>query len=145
MTTHKKIKQKTVKIKKKNDDPPSLPKRNKFKAVKVSSSDGYKFDSGLERTRYYQLCVRRNLGHISELQVHAPTYVVHDGYKRQSGKAVAAITYTPDFTYIDEEGRFVVEDVKSPQTARTEGFVLRRKLFEARYEVDISILFEDDI
>lgn len=46
--------------------------------------------------------------------------------------------YTADFTYTTKDGEFVVEDVKSPYTAKEPDYVLRRKLMLFRHGIKIK-------
>ncbi len=91
--------------------------------------DGYVFDSVAERNHYVTLKLLARAGAIQQLKVH-PRYVLLEGFKHAAtGKRVRAITYTPDFSYV-ENGVTVVIDVKG---ARTEAYKLKAKLFMARY------------
>jgi hypothetical protein len=118
---------------------------NKFGA-KTVFADGIKFDSKLEYARYTQLKLLEIGGFISGLVVH-PKFELLPGYRRQNGKRVRGITYTADFSYVDDYrlGKVVVEDVKSPPTARKDAFIIRRKLFESKYDIDLVVLFKEDI
>jgi hypothetical protein len=120
-------------------------KRNKYGAKKVHE-DGFIFDSKLEHARYQQLSLWQRCGEIKDLVVH-PKYVIHDAYVQpETGKRIPAMTFTADFSYVDiDTGKDVVEDVKSPPTARKTDFVMRRKMFEARYGIRLTILMKEDI
>jgi len=107
-------------------------KRNKFNACKVVY-DGHKFDSKAECSRYVNLQEWQEAGAISRLKVH-PKY-------RLAVNGELIKIYTADFRYIDNKTRkMVVEDVKSPATARLYAFVMTRKLFKAIYGFEITII-----
>ena len=94
------------------------------------------FDSLDEAARLKELLLLEAAGVISDLRIK-PRYVVFDAYTTYQGENVRAITYIPDYDYL-EKGRRVVEDVKGGgarprQGTRTEVFELKRKLFMARY------------
>jgi hypothetical protein len=119
--------------------------RNKYGARKVKA-DGHTFDSQLEYARYQQLKLLERAGEITGLVVH-PKYKLTEGYTRpRSNKKIQGVTYTADFSYVDlQQNWIVVEDIKSPPTAKKEGFILRRKLFEDKYDIPITVLMKDDI
>lgn len=93
--------------------------------------DGIRFDSQAEGRRYSQLKLLEKAGEIKniELQPKFPMEV--------NGKKVGR--YTADFAYHDRAtGKQVVEDVKSPSTAKGEAYRLRKKLVEALYGITIT-------
>lgn len=100
-------------------------------------ADGYTFDSLAEHRRYQELKLLQAAGEISDLAVH-PVYELQPKFRRD-GKTERAITIVPDFCYT-EDGRTVVEDVKSPAT-RTPAFEIKRKLFVYRF-TDIRFVVE---
>ena len=105
---------------------------NKFGARSVDY-DGYRFDSLKEERRYQELKLLERAGEIMSLDVH-PTYLLQERF-RYNGKWIQAITYTPDFRYI-ERGVTVVEDVKGidNNTGKvvtvTEVFAIKAKIFK---------------
>lgn len=46
--------------------------------------------------------------------------------------------YTADFTYYDEKGNYIVEDVKSDYTRKEKDYILRRKLMLDRHGIIIK-------
>ena len=120
-----------------------MKRRNKYGNRKVIE-DGKVFDSKLEHIRYQQLKLFEHAGEIINLKCHT-TYVLLDGFRLPSGKWQAAITWTDDFSYIDSTGEKIVEDVKSPPTAKKDSFRVRVKMFQARYGIEVTILFREDI
>lgn len=88
--------------------------------------DGLRFDSGGEAGRYVELKMLQRAGEISHLETQ-PKYEVRIG-----GKLIC--TYKADFRYMDLKKReFVVEDFKSPATAKNSTYRLKKKLVEAIY------------
>ena len=113
--------------------------RSKYGNRRVKA-DGYSFDSQAEHRRFIDLQTVEQGGLITALTVH-PRYKVLDSYTYQ-GKRKQGIVYEGDFSYV-EDGQLVVEDVKGRET---EGFKLKRKLFEARYpEIDLRIIPVKDV
>lgn len=117
---------------------------------KKCEADGFKFDSLKERAHYFLLKALQTQGKISGLNVH-PTYflakegvidVVIRGDKRltKSGRNTRA-SFELDFEYFDnDKALWVYEDVKSPATAKTDAFKLRRAIFEAIYQVEVTVI-----
>lgn len=96
-------------------------KRPKFGNRKVVV-DGLSFDSVKESRRWSELCLLQRSGHIADLsrQVRMPL--------RVNGQLVC--TFIPDFTYV-EAGQQVIEDVKSPITAKNRAYRIKIKLLKA--------------
>lgn len=105
-----------------------LPRR-KFHNV-PTTVDGITFDSQKEAERYVQLQVLLKAGAISHLEVH-PKFplVVHE---QDCG------AYIGDFAYLTADGSRVVEDVKSPRTAKLPVYRLKRRLIWALYGLTIQ-------
>lgn len=117
---------------------------NKYNAIRVlvKREDGsvLKFDSRKEQRRWVELSIMQQAGQISELEIHK-RFLVHDGYELD-GRKERPITYICDFYYKDSEGRQVVEDVKGGKATQTALFKVKKKLFEARYRIPITIIEE---
>lgn len=103
--------------------------KNKYRAKKITV-DGYTFDSMVECKRYGELKLLVKAGKISELDVH-PKYTLQYAFK-QGNEEHKAITYTPDFRYI-QDGKVYVEDVKSKVTAKRYDYKLKIKMFKYKY------------
>lgn len=105
--------------------------------------DGESFDSKAEVTVWTTLKLRANAGEISDVKRH-PRYVLQDGYNSLVGwggglvtRGARAITYRPDFTYV-ENG--VVHAVEVKATGQeTEAYSMRAKLFQKKYP---EVIFE---
>jgi hypothetical protein len=103
---------------------------------KKIQADGYTFDSQAEQQRYQELLLLKKAGAIVSLKVH-PKYELLPAFRDRSGTWRAAITYTADFSYI-EDGCGVVEDVKG---VRTQVFRIKEKLFRRWWgHLDLRIL-----
>lgn len=102
-----------------------MRKRNKFNA-KRRSYNGHTFASTRELNRYKELLLLEQAGEISNLELQ-PKYEVIPRQVKADGSVERAAPYTADFRYV-EDGRVVVEDVKSKATAKLRDYVLRRKL-----------------
>lgn len=105
--------------------------RNKYHARKCEAF-GIQFDSFAERDRYFQLVEMQQDGLIHHLRCH-PEFVLLEGFRDIDGKSERAIRYTADFSYVDDKGLTVVEDVKSSSTAQSRDWSLRRKLFKSKF------------
>lgn len=90
--------------------------------------DGIWFDSEKEANRYLALKMAQKAGDISELVIHPRFDLVVNTIKISR--------YTADFQYI-ENGKTVVEDVKSPPTRKKNDYIMRRKLMLALHEIVI--------
>jgi hypothetical protein len=95
------------------------------------------FDSVKEYGRYGELSLLEKAGKISKLKKQVP-FLLHDSYQDSSGKKHRAIYYVADFTYNDENGKEIVEDVKGfdKKTGKfmvTSTFSLKWNLLQATY------------
>lgn len=95
--------------------------------------DGITFDSILEARRYIILKARLEAGTISDLRLQ-PHYTIMEGYKDLSGTYIRPVQYIADFSYINEDGKRIVEDTKG---VRTEAYAIKRKLIRDRFGVEI--------
>jgi len=102
-------------------------KRNKYNARKTVV-DGVTFDSAKESRRYSELKLLENAGVIHSLTLQPRFDLIVNGTKCGFYKA--------DFKYV-ENSREVVEDVKSPMTAKLPVYRLKKKLVKAIYGIDI--------
>jgi len=85
--------------------------------------DGITFASKKEANRYQELKLLEADGVISNLKTHPKFVIVPKTDKRR------AVTYSADFEYFQGK-KVVVEDVKSPITAKNRTYVVKRNLFE---------------
>ena len=107
------------------------PSRYRAKAV---WSDGTFFHSKGELRRWEELKMLEKAGEIQELrrQVRHALFVVS-----QEGQHVFVGTFTPDFEYVERSGEVVIEDFKSPASAKDEAYRLRKRMFEAEYGLQV--------
>jgi hypothetical protein len=104
------------------------PKASKYKNKKVEL-DGITFDSIKESKRYLELRARKIAGEIKYLEVHFPFEL-----KIGDGKIC---TYEADFVY-EENGKMIVEDVKSSYTRRLAVYRLKKKLMKELRGIEIQ-------
>lgn len=88
--------------------------------------DGLTFDSKKEGARYRTLRLLEQVGKISDLRCQV-SYQLVPKQKRGDGKTEVCARYVADFVYT-EDGKQIVEDVKSAATRRLQVYVLKRKL-----------------
>ena len=116
---------------------PTRPRsRNKFHAVKSGG-----FDSKKERRRYEELKLMERAGVIHGLKtqvefellptIREPDTIGPKGGVKKGKVIELAAKYTADFTYYDQDGNYIVEDVKSEATRKEKDYVLRRKMMLA--------------
>lgn len=111
-------------------------KRNKFNAVKIEK-DGMKFDSVKEYKRYIELTALMQRGEISELKCQVK-FVLAPKVKLEGEKrAKPELRYFADFTYI-ENGKFIVEDVKSAITRKLQSYRNKKHLMKTVHDIDIK-------
>ena len=98
--------------------------------------DGITFDSKKEARRYAELKILEMAGEISDLELQMP-FVLQPAFAHK-GKKVQSIKYVADFVYIDNEGRKVVEDVKSPATRKDKVYQLKKKMMLYVHNIEIK-------
>lgn len=108
------------------------PSRSKFGNHRVES-DGIKFDSKKELSRWNQLKMLEAAGHISELKRQVPFEIVPAVIL--DGKKQRPVNYIADFTYIEELGYITVEDSKGFKTPE---YKIKRKLMKHVYGIEIK-------
>jgi hypothetical protein len=104
-------------------------KKSKFHNVRTET-DGILFDSKAEADRYWQLKILHRVGRITELVLQPEFPITVNG--------ITVAKYIADFEYTDDQGRRVIEDVKSPATSRHPLFRLKKKLVEALHGITIT-------
>ena len=110
-------------------------KRSKFNAQRIEK-DGMKFDSVKEYKRYIELTARMQRGEISELRCQVK-FVLAPKVKLEGEKrAKPELRYYADFTYI-ENGKFIVEDVKSAGTGNLPSYRNKKHLMKTVHDIDI--------
>lgn len=110
-------------------------KSNKYRASQTVV-DGIKFDSKKEAKRYRELKLLERAGKITELELQPkydliPTTKIH-------GKTHCKITYSADFKYQDDQGRKIVEDVKSDITKKNPVYQIKKRLMKQVHGIEIT-------
>lgn len=91
-----------------------------------------KFDSKKERDRYIQLKQLHSLGQIESLELQ-PKFLLLDTI-HYKGKTYPKTYYKADFKYFDNgKGKYIIEDVKSPITAKDKVYRLKIKMLLTKY------------
>ena len=109
---------------------------NKYRNKKIVI-DGIEFHSKKEGNRYRELKLLERAGMIKDLEIQ-PAFLLLPGFKK-NGITYQKTTYIGDFKYFDvEQDKYIVEDVKSPATAKDKVYRIKKKLFEYKYE-DLEI------
>ena len=107
---------------------------NKYRA-KPTTIDGIRFASQAEATRFMSLRMMEKAGLIRNLEPH-PRFELFGA----SGEHVG--WYTADSTYVVvATGEGVVEDVKSPATARNTAYRLRKRLLRQCLGIEVKEWF----
>lgn len=107
------------------------PNVTKYHNTKVIYN-GIKFDSKKERDRYITLKQLEKAGIIKELELQ-PKFLLLDTI-HYKGKTYPKTYYKADFKYFDnEKGKYIVEDVKSPITAKDKVYRLKIKMLLTKY------------
>jgi len=111
-----------------------LKKATRYRAVGTRDTDGTFFHSKGELRRWEELKMLEKAGEIVSLQrqVH---YMLH--VPGCSGGFVTVGKFTPDFKFIERSGEVVIEDFKSPASAKDEAYRLRKRMFEAEYGLQV--------
>ena len=104
-------------------------KKTKYNNQKVEYN-GFVFDSKREYNRYLILLSMEQQGEIADLEVH-PKFHLLDS-KKWHGQTIPKKSYSADFRYT-QNGRIIVEDVKSPATQKDKTYRLKRHLFLVKH------------
>ena len=104
-------------------------KRPKYRNTRITV-DGIKFDSKAEARRWNELKLLERAGEITKLERQIRFPLLSNGEKIGH--------YVADFGYFTKEAR-VVEDVKSPATASTRLFQMKKKMMKAQYGIDVVV------
>jgi hypothetical protein len=108
-----------------------LCNNNKYYNKKVIYN-GIKFDSKKEKSRYITLKQLERAGIIKDLELQPKFLLLDTIYYK--GKTYPKTYYKADFKYFDnEKGKYIVEDVKSPITAKDKVYRLKIKMLLANY------------
>ncbi len=108
----------------------ALPQPAKCHAC--GSDCAIRFDSGAEARRWDELCLLQKAGAITGLNRQVPFPI------EINGEAIS--TYRADFAYHDQDGTYVVEDVKGGDATQTGTFKLKRRAVEAQHGIRIKVV-----
>lgn len=103
---------------------------NKFRNIPVYH-DGERFDSKRELAYFLDFKLLQRAGKISHLKRQPKFDCVVNDQK--------VCSYKADFEFI-EDGRRRIIDVKSPATAKTKDFRIKKKLVEALHGVTVEVV-----
>lgn len=96
--------------------------------------EGERFDSKREYRRWCDLKVMEQAGEIVQLRRQTRWKLIVG--------SVLVCTYVDDFDYMKgDTGERVVEDIKSPITAKNPVYRLKRKLMKACYDIDVAEVY----
>jgi hypothetical protein len=101
--------------------------KSKYKNV-ITVTDGIKFHSKKESQRYLELKMLQRAGKISSLARQV-------GFSLRVNDQLIA-NYISDFCYI-EDGKYIVEDVKSDVTRNLSTYILKKNLMKAIHGIKI--------
>jgi hypothetical protein len=124
-----------------NKKPGAVRRKYKNQPVHV---DGIKFDSKMEARRYGELKMMARAGQITDLRP-SPENPKKERFKwtflaQAEGATVQfpvkKTWYTPDFTYRDQRGKLVVEDVKGAPP--TDDYLFRKKVMLIVFNIEVQ-------
>lgn len=98
--------------------------------AKKTNVDGIKFDSIREADRYCELKLLEKAKEIRNLELQ-PRFLLQDKFKDKMGTTHRKIEYVADFSYIDNDGKAIVEDVKG---VLTDVYKIKKKMFLKIYD-----------
>jgi len=102
--------------------------------------DGIRFASQAEARRDAELRLLESAGKISQLERQVPYELAHAVTLRGETRKKPALRYVADFRYFSvEAGHYIVEDVKSPATAKEGVFRIKRHLMKSVHGIDVVI------
>ena len=102
---------------------------------------GIKFDSRREAARYVELLAMQRAGEIYGLDCQ-PVFELIPAKTAPSGRKERGVTYRADFAYYRaSDGQRVVEDVKSPVTAKLPAYIIKRKLMLRVHGIEVVEIF----
>ena len=99
--------------------------------------DGITFDSKKEAERYKVLKSMQDDGLIFDLECQPKFELIPSQYFDTIGRRERGVDYVADFRYKDRLGQTIVEDVKSPITAKDKAYRIKRKLVKYFHDVEI--------
>jgi len=111
---------------------------SKYGAKKTTVA-GIEFDSKAEARRYGELVILERAGYIKNLE-RQPVYILLPAVV-VGGRKKPALRYKADFRYYDTKAReTVVEDVKSPATAKLAAFRIKRHAMKHIHGIEVAVI-----
>ena len=101
---------------------------------------GIKFASRREAARYVELLAMQRAGEIYGLDCQSAFELI-PAQLAPSGSKERGVTYIADFSYCRRDGSRVVEDVKSPVTAKLPAYIIKRKLMLRVHGIEVVEIF----
>lgn len=96
-----------------------------------------KFDSKREAAHFDELMLLLRAGVISDLRLQQD-FTLQEAYTLPNGNRVRAIRYKADFTYYDQNGKLVVEDVKGGNATKTRVYQIKKKMLLEKFGIEIK-------
>lgn len=115
------------------DPKKKTPKYNNTKTEK----DGLKFDSKKEQRRYTTLKAMERNGIIQDLKMQVPFVLAPKVRFSNESRAKPELRYVADFVYM-QNGKQVVEDVKSIATRKNDTYRIKRHLMMSVHGIEIT-------
>jgi hypothetical protein len=107
----------------------------RFKKNKYGAKRSAGFHSRGEHKRFLELETLQKYNIIAELEKQKKYTFELNG--------VYITSYTCDFFYYDnEKKKYIVEDFKSPITAKKHDFIIKQKLMKAFYNIDVVVVMK---
>lgn len=107
-----------------------MSKYKNKKTYRMIGQERYEFDSLKEARRFDELIYLLRANKISKLEVQ-PEYILSETIKH-NGITVRGCKYISDFRYI-QDGKIIVEDVKSEATRKKDAYIVKKKWFLSLY------------
>jgi hypothetical protein len=107
--------------------------------AKKTIVDGITFDSKAESKYYEQLKWLKQAKQIKDFKLQ-PRFLLQEAFKK-NGNTIRKIEYVADFEIHNLDGSIEIVDVKGVETKE---FLLKKKLFEKRYEHSLKVVTLDD-
>lgn len=118
--------------------PESPVKKQKYKNQK-QMLDGHVFDSKKEMNRYCELKIKLRAGLIRDLRLQVEYELMPAVKLHGESRIKKALKYVADFVYFDiEQGRIIIEDVKSAQTSKLPGYRQKKHAMKTLLGLDIE-------
>ena len=116
--------------------PDPKKKTPKFNNIKTEK-DGLKFDSKKEERRYTTLKAMERNGIIQDLKMQVPLVLAPKVRFSNESRAKPELRYVADFVYM-QNGKQVVEDVKSIATRKNDTYRIKRHLMMSVHGIEIT-------